>query len=87
MRKHRLDPFSLISGALFTVIAALYLVSSLDNDAVDGRIVIPVTFIVLGVAGLTGAVTAMSRRGRPAAVKAPAQAPARAPEDGADGER
>ncbi|MEU9127403.1 hypothetical protein AB0D08_04650 [Kitasatospora sp. NPDC048540] len=65
MRKHRLDPFSLISGALFTVVAVVYLVSSLNNDAVDGRIVVPVTFIVLGVAGLVGAVAAMARRGRP----------------------
>ncbi|MEV4611824.1 hypothetical protein AB0K43_04370 [Kitasatospora sp. NPDC049258] len=83
MRKHRLDPFSLISGGLFTVIAALYLVSSLDSDSVDGRIVIPVTFIVLGVAGLVGAVAAMSRRGRPEPVEAPACGAVRtAPQDG-----
>ncbi|GAA2230193.1 MULTISPECIES: hypothetical protein [Kitasatospora] len=64
MRKHRLDPFSLIAGALFTVIAVLYLVASLGDRSVNGRIVIPVTFIVLGVAGLASAVTAMSRRNR-----------------------
>ncbi|WP_371497515.1 hypothetical protein OG871_16210 [Kitasatospora sp. NBC_00374] len=73
MRKHRLDLFSLISGAMFTVIAVLYLVASLDNDSVDGRIVIPVTFIVLGVAGLVGAVAAVSRRARPVPVEAPAE--------------
>ncbi|GAA0692229.1 hypothetical protein GCM10010193_53450 [Kitasatospora atroaurantiaca] len=64
MRKHRLDLFSLIAGGLFTVIATLYLVASLNDLSVNGRIVIPVTFIVLGTAGLAGAVAAMSRRGR-----------------------
>ncbi|MFJ1703081.1 hypothetical protein [Kitasatospora sp. NPDC088346] len=73
MRKHRLDLFSLISGGLFTVIAVVYLTASLDSDSVDGRIVIPVTFVVLGVAGLVGAVTAVSRRARPAPVEAPAE--------------
>lgn len=65
MRKHRLDPFSLIAGTLFTVVAALYLIASLNDRAVNGRIVLPVTFIVLGAAGLVGAVTAMTRRSRP----------------------
>ncbi|GAA1081775.1 hypothetical protein F4556_004314 [Kitasatospora gansuensis] len=66
MRKHRLDVFSLIAGTLFTVVAVLYLVASLNDRAVNGRIVLPVTFIVLGTAGLAGAVAAMTRRGRPA---------------------
>ncbi|MGW6914989.1 hypothetical protein ACWGB8_14425 [Kitasatospora sp. NPDC054939] len=65
MRKHRLDPFSLITGALFTVIAVLYLVAAQNDLSVNGRIVLPVTFIVLGVAGLAGAVAAVARRGRP----------------------
>ncbi|MFI9269230.1 hypothetical protein ACIGXM_00675 [Kitasatospora sp. NPDC052896] len=66
MKRHRIDPFSLISGALFTGIALLYLVASLNDVTVNGRIVIPVTFIVLGTAGLAGAVAAMARRGRSA---------------------
>ncbi|WP_030059204.1 MULTISPECIES: hypothetical protein [Streptomyces] len=65
MRKHRLDLFSLIAGALFTVLALVYLVAALDDRSVNGRIVIPVTFIVLGVGGLAGAVAAVARRGRP----------------------
>ncbi|MFI2607011.1 hypothetical protein [Kitasatospora sp. NPDC018619] len=65
MRKHRLDLFSLVAGALFTVIAVLYLVAALNDQSVNGRIVIPVTFIVLGVGGLAGAVAAVARRGRP----------------------
>ncbi|MEU4297038.1 hypothetical protein [Kitasatospora aureofaciens] len=65
MRKHRLDLFSLIAGGLFTVIAVVYLVAALNDRSVNGRIVVPVTFIVLGVGGLAGAVAAMARRGRP----------------------
>ncbi|GAB7182638.1 hypothetical protein ATKI12_2469 [Kitasatospora sp. Ki12] len=65
MRKHRLDLFSLIAGGLFTVLAVLYLVAALNDQSVNGRIVIPVTFIVLGVGGLAGAVVAVARRGRP----------------------
>ncbi|GGV10078.1 hypothetical protein GCM10010495_24040 [Kitasatospora herbaricolor] len=75
MRKHRLDLFSLIAGALFTVVATLYLVASLNDFSVNGRIVIPVTFIVLGTAGLAGAVLAMARRGRTEAPAAPRTAP------------
>ncbi|MFJ9770189.1 hypothetical protein ACIRVF_02985 [Kitasatospora sp. NPDC101157] len=65
MRKHRLDLFSLIAGGLFTVIALLYLVAALNDRSVNGRIVVPVTFIVLGVGGLAGAVAAVARRGKP----------------------
>ncbi|MFC8454052.1 hypothetical protein [Kitasatospora sp. NPDC057223] len=72
MRKHRLDLFSLIAGGLFTVIATLYLVAALNDFSVNGRIVIPVTFIVLGAGGLAAAVLAMSRRGRTEGYRAPA---------------
>ncbi|MQS12625.1 hypothetical protein F7Q99_10075 [Streptomyces kaniharaensis] len=64
MRKHRLDLFSLIAGGLFTVIAVVYLVAALNDRSVNGRIVIPVTFLVLGAGGLAGAVAAVARRGR-----------------------
>ncbi|MFI6845422.1 hypothetical protein OG535_15980 [Kitasatospora sp. NBC_00085] len=64
MRKHQLDLFSLIAGGLFTVIAVLYLVAAVNDISVNGRIVIPVTFIVLGLGGLIGAVAAAARRGR-----------------------
>ncbi|MDH6110935.1 hypothetical protein P3T36_004508 [Kitasatospora sp. MAP12-15] len=64
MKRHRLDLFSFLAGGLFTVLGTLYLVASLNNFAVDGRIIVPVTFIVLGGAGLAGAVAAMARRGR-----------------------
>ena len=75
MRKHRLDLFSLIAGGLFTVIATLYLVAALNDFSVNGRIVIPVTFIVLGAGGLAAAVLAMARRGRTEGPVAPLAAP------------
>lgn len=64
MRKHQLDLFSLIAGALFTVISLVYLVAALNDQSVNGRVVIPVAFIVLGAGGLAGAVAAVSRRSR-----------------------
>ncbi|MGW3038815.1 hypothetical protein ACWC9T_01965 [Kitasatospora sp. NPDC001159] len=65
MRKHRLDLFSLIAGGLFTVVAVSYLVAALNDETVSGRIVVPITFLVLGVGGLAGAVVAVARRNRP----------------------
>ncbi|WP_035800924.1 hypothetical protein [Kitasatospora mediocidica] len=64
MKRHRIDLFSLVAGGLFTTLGALYLAASLNGFTVSGRIVLPVTFIVLGGAGLASAVAAMSRRGR-----------------------
>lgn len=64
MRKHRLDLFSLLSGLLFTTVATVYLVASLNDRTVNGHIVIPVALITLGLAGLAGAVAAVARRGR-----------------------
>ncbi|GAA1954522.1 hypothetical protein [Kitasatospora viridis] len=65
MRRHRFDLFSFLAGGLFTVLAVLYLVASLNGFRLDGRIVLPITFIVLGTAGLAAAVAAMARRRRP----------------------
>ncbi|TQF05066.1 hypothetical protein E6W39_26050 [Kitasatospora acidiphila] len=65
MKRHRFDLFSFLAGGLFTVLAVLYLVASLNHAQVNGRIVVPVTLIVLGAAGLAGAVAAaVARRGR-----------------------
>ncbi|PYC78086.1 hypothetical protein C7C46_17305 [Streptomyces tateyamensis] len=64
MKRHRFDVFSFLAGTLFTVLGVLYLTASLSGFSVNGRIVLPVTFIVLGAAGLIGAVTAFSRRDR-----------------------
>ncbi|GAA3027711.1 hypothetical protein GCM10020229_43920 [Kitasatospora albolonga] len=64
MRKHPLDPFSLIAGLLFGTLAVLCLLASLNGKEVSGRVVLPVTFLVLGGAAVIGAVTAMTRRSR-----------------------
>jgi hypothetical protein len=65
MKRHRFDLFSFLTGGMFTVLAVLYLVASLNHREVNGRIVVPVTLIGLGAAGLIGAVAAaVSRRGR-----------------------
>ncbi|MGF1431210.1 hypothetical protein [Kitasatospora sp. LaBMicrA B282] len=64
MKKHRFDLFSFLAGGLFTALAVVYLVAALNGLSVNGRIVMPIAFIVLGAAGLAGAVAAMSRRGR-----------------------
>ncbi|GAB2693241.1 hypothetical protein [Kitasatospora kifunensis] len=64
MKRHRFDLYSFLAGGLFTVIAVVYLVGSLNGFSVNGRIIMPITLIVLGAAGLAGAVAAMTRRGR-----------------------
>lgn len=62
MRRRQLDLFSLISGLAFAVIAVLYLLDSAGQLSVNGRLVIPLLLIALGVAGLAGALHRMARR-------------------------
>ena len=64
MRKHQFDLYALVAGGLFTVLALLYLVASLNDRAVNSRFVLPLALIVLGAGGLGGALVAVSRRGR-----------------------
>ncbi|GLW54177.1 hypothetical protein [Kitasatospora phosalacinea] len=64
MRKHRFDVYALIAGGLFTALAVLYLVASLNDREVNSRFVLPLVCIVLGGGGLAGALVAASRRGR-----------------------
>ncbi|WP_377270894.1 hypothetical protein [Peterkaempfera sp. SMS 1(5)a] len=85
MKRHEVDIFSLIAGLTFTAIAIVYLIASLNDRSVNGRIVIPVALISLGTAGLAGAVVRMARRNRQAAAEALADDPVAAvpppPED------
>jgi len=64
VRKHPFDLYSLVAGGLFTVLAVLYLVASLNDFEVNRQVVIPAVFIVLGAGSLGGALVAMTRRGR-----------------------
>ena len=64
MRRHELDWVSLIAGIVFTVFAALYLVSPLVGARLDGRVVWPVILVALGLAGVATAVRANAREER-----------------------
>ena len=64
MRRHELDLFSLVTGAAFVTVAVLYLLDAAGVLRVDGRLVIPLMLITLGVGGLAGAVYRMSRDSR-----------------------
>ena len=64
MRRHELDLFSLVTGVAFVSVAVLYLLDSAGVLSVDGRLVIPLLLIVLGVGGLAGALYRMARDSR-----------------------
>jgi hypothetical protein len=61
MRRHELDWVSLIAGIVFTGIAALYLVVAGSDLSIDHRLVWPVVFVALGLAGVATAVRATRR--------------------------
>jgi hypothetical protein len=57
VRRHELDLFSLIAGLMFLVLAAGFVVDEAVTDVnVDGRWVIPVLLVGIGVASLAGLV-------------------------------
>ena len=56
MKRHPFDLTSFIFGAIFGGAAAVYLVADQLSWDVNGRWVLPVALIALGVAGIAGAV-------------------------------
>ncbi|MFJ1753253.1 hypothetical protein [Kitasatospora sp. NPDC088134] len=64
MRKHRFDLYALVAGGLFSTLAVVYLVASLNDREVNSRFVLPLALIVLGAGGLGAAVLAAARRNR-----------------------
>jgi len=64
VRRHELDLFSLVTGVAFVSVAVLYLLDSAGVLSVDGRLVIPLMLIALGVGGLAGALYRMTRDSR-----------------------
>ncbi|MGH2784627.1 MAG: hypothetical protein ACRDJ1_05165 [Actinomycetota bacterium] len=48
MRKHRLDPFSLVFGATFALIGGLFLFSNTNVEDLHLRWIWPIPLIVLG---------------------------------------
>jgi len=55
VRRHDLDLVSLITGAIFALVAGTHMVGAATGDALDPLWLAPVLLIGLGVAGLAGA--------------------------------
>ena len=79
MRRHELDVFSLVTGLVFVAVAAGHLLDESSQLDFDGRWVVPLVMVAIGVAGLAGLVR--GREGRPADDPT-AAAPANRPGDG-----
>ncbi|MFC5906919.1 hypothetical protein [Streptacidiphilus monticola] len=62
LERHRFDAFSLIAGAVFVLVAVVYLLQSAGVLHVSPRLVVPVELIGLGAGGLAGVIRQRSRR-------------------------
>ena len=60
--RHRFDAFSLIAGAVFLLVAVVYLLQSAGVMHVSPRLVVPLELIGLGAGGLAGVIRQRSRR-------------------------
>ena len=61
MRRHDLDLVSLITGAVFALVALAHLVGAATGDSIDPLWLAPALLIGLGVAGLAGALRSGGR--------------------------
>lgn len=68
MKRHELDWFSLVAGAVFMVVAVTQLVDAATDASVDLGWLFPVGLVALGAAGLAGALRGGDRQGRQADV-------------------
>ena len=59
MKRHAFDPTSFLSGLVLGSIALAYLLAERGSWNVDGRWVLPVALIGLGIAGIVGALTGL----------------------------
>ncbi len=71
MKRHAFDPVSMVAGLVFAAVAALYLVSEHSSFNVDGRWVLPLVLIGLGIGGVSGALASASRQRREQGPSAP----------------
>lgn len=55
MKRHDLDLVSLISGAVFVLVAVVYLLNAAADRGTDLAWLVPAVLVALGVAGLAGA--------------------------------
>lgn len=78
MKRHAFDATSFLAGLVLGAIALAYLVAEQSGWDVDGRWVLPVVLIGLGVAGIVGAVGGL-RRDDVVDVTDPSPAPPAAP--------
>lgn len=54
MRRHELDVFSLVTGLVFVVVAAGHILDEASQVDFDGRWVVPLVMVAIGVASLAG---------------------------------
>lgn len=66
MRRHDLDLVSLITGAVFLLVAVTHLLVAADDRSVDVRWLAPVVLVALGLAGLAGALRGSRSHDEPA---------------------
>jgi hypothetical protein len=63
VKRHDVDPTSLVAGFVFVIIGAIYLVAALTDSDLDARWLLPVLLIGLGIAGLAGSINLVRRAG------------------------
>ena len=62
MRRHELDVFSLVTGLVFVAVAAGHLLDESSQLDFDGRWVVPLVMVAIGVARLAGLVRGRETR-------------------------
>jgi hypothetical protein len=75
VRRHDLDLVSLITGALFLLVATTHLLAAGTEDHPGLGWLVPVVLVGLGVAGLAGALRSSWPPGRESATPATSEAP------------
>lgn len=64
MTRHSMDPVSLVAGLVFAAVAVVYLIATQTDMNVDGRWVLPLALIGLGIGGVLGALNTAARQRR-----------------------
>jgi ABC-type uncharacterized transport system permease subunit len=61
VRRHSFDLLSCIAGLLFAGLAVAYVVGAYTDVSLDGRLVLPIVLVGLGLAGLAASLLAQHR--------------------------